>query len=109
LRSAGNPREIQPCYNQPSSIYRDGKVELAEAPKGIHDPTSFIVTFLNGNGAPTVELQAHGINEQLDSGLPQVVIRMISSQMFRAAIRAASPCSDFRPKARSQGCWATPW
>ena len=45
-------------------IYRDGKVELTEAPKGMHDPTPVIVTFLNGNGAATVNLQAHGIDEQ---------------------------------------------
>ena len=45
-------------------IYRGGKVELTEAPKGMHDPTPVIVTFLNGNGAATVDLQAHGIDEQ---------------------------------------------
>ena len=45
-------------------IYRDGKIELTEAPKGMHDPTPVIVTFLNGNGAAAVDLQAHGIDEQ---------------------------------------------
>ena len=47
-------------------IYRGGKVELTEAPQGMHDPTPVIVTFLNGNGngAATVDLRAHGMDEQ---------------------------------------------
>ncbi len=43
-------------------IYRGGKVELTESPQGMHDPTPVIVTFLNG--AATVDLRAHGIDEQ---------------------------------------------
>ena len=42
-------------------IYREGKVELTEAPKGVHDPTPVIVTFLNSG---PVDLRACGIDEQ---------------------------------------------
>ena len=42
-------------------IYREGKVELTEAPQGIHGPTPVIVTFLNGG---PVDLRALGMNEQ---------------------------------------------
>ncbi|MDP6549843.1 MAG: hypothetical protein QF659_07210 [Dehalococcoidia bacterium] len=41
-------------------IYRNGKIELAEAPTGIHDDTRVIVTFLGSNH---VDLQARGIGE----------------------------------------------
>ena len=42
-------------------IYREGKVELAEAPKDVRDLTPVIVTFLNGG---PVDLRARGIDEQ---------------------------------------------
>jgi len=41
-------------------IYRDGKVELTEAPNGVHDEAPVIVTFLNGG---PVDLRARGIDE----------------------------------------------
>lgn len=42
-------------------IYREGKVELTEAPKGVPDSTPVIVTFLNGSAA---DLRERGIDEQ---------------------------------------------
>jgi hypothetical protein len=42
-------------------IYREGKIELIEAPKDVRDPTPVIVTFLNGG---PVDLRARGIDEQ---------------------------------------------
>lgn len=42
-------------------IYRQGKVELSEAPKDVPDPTPVIVTFLNGG---LVDLRARGIDEE---------------------------------------------
>jgi hypothetical protein len=41
-------------------IYRNGKIELAEAPTDIHDDTRVIVTFLGSNH---VDLQARGIDK----------------------------------------------
>jgi hypothetical protein len=41
-------------------IFRNGKVELAEAPSDVRDDTRVIVTFLGSNH---VDLQARGIGE----------------------------------------------
>ena len=42
-------------------IYREGKIELSETPKGVPDPTPVVVTFLNGGA---VDLPARGIDQQ---------------------------------------------
>ncbi len=42
-------------------IYREGKIELTEAPKDVRDPTPVIVTFLS---CGAVDLRARGIDEQ---------------------------------------------
>jgi len=41
-------------------VYRNGKVELAEAPSDVSDETPVIVTFL---GASSIDLREHGIDE----------------------------------------------
>lgn len=41
-------------------IYRDGKVELMEVPKDVHDETRVLVTFLEPRG---IDLRARGIDE----------------------------------------------
>jgi hypothetical protein len=43
-------------------IYRDGKVELAEAPANIPDETRVIVTFLD-TSSRGIDLRARGIDE----------------------------------------------
>ncbi len=40
--------------------YRDGRVELHEAPDDVQEDTPVIVTFLNSNG---IDLATHGISE----------------------------------------------
>jgi hypothetical protein len=42
-------------------IYRDGKIELAEAPSDVQDDTRVIVTFLGSN---QVDLRTRGIGEE---------------------------------------------
>ena len=41
-------------------MYRDGKVELMEIPKDVHDETRVLVTFLEPQ---TIDLRARGIEE----------------------------------------------
>jgi hypothetical protein len=41
-------------------IYRDGKIELVEAPSNVRDDTRVIVTFLEGG---LIDLRARGIDE----------------------------------------------
>ncbi len=41
-------------------VYRDGKIELVEAPGDVRDETRVIVTFLEGR---LIELRARGIDE----------------------------------------------
>jgi len=47
-------------------IYRDGKVELAEAPTNVPEETRVIVTFLDDT---SVDLQSRGIDEAQASDL----------------------------------------
>jgi hypothetical protein len=41
-------------------VFRDGKVELAEMPSGVHEETPVIVTFLEPH---VVDLRSRGIDE----------------------------------------------
>jgi hypothetical protein len=41
-------------------VYRDGKVELTEVPKGVRDETRVLVTFLKPQA---IDLRARGIDE----------------------------------------------
>lgn len=43
-------------------VYRGGKIELAELPRGVRDETRVIVTFLESG---QVDLRARGIDEEL--------------------------------------------
>lgn len=47
-------------------VYRDGKIELAEQPRGVRDETRVIVTFLESG---QVDLRERGIDEELAAEL----------------------------------------
>ena len=46
--------------------YRDGKVELAEAPTDVRDDTRVIVTFL---GSSYIDLEERGVDQEQAAGL----------------------------------------
>ena len=69
-------------------IYRNGEVALREAPDDVQDGTPVLVTFL---AAAPIDLADHGIGppvveaDNLNTGLSQHIVAMITSRLFRAA------------------------